>query len=879
MSKKAFVSYSRKDSDFALKYAGNLKKDFDLWLDQWDIPHLVEGDADWDRAIHNAILECSHFLIILSPQSVQSKEVLGEIRLALDEDKIIIPVLYQSCIVPRQLRRLQYIDFASSGKGPDDFSLISQTLRRLKDQEILPLDGPPFQIPAPPADFTGQEEEIEETLEYFDKGLLISSIQGLGGIGKTDLAKKLAQILKDRFPDGQIMIDLMGTTDPSLPSVEAMRKVVQLYVSAERIPKEEDEIRGLYQSVLSGKYLLLLLDNARDGEQVEPLLPPPNCAVIVTSRQDISLPGMRAIRLDEMKPGKAEELLKRIVQTSRSLKGTSDECWKDIARLCGYLPLALRLAGTFLANTRDLYPEDYAGRLRDERRRLEHIDKGGKRCGEIGVQASLHLSYSRLSAEAAAVFRMLSVFPADFDFRAEEVICQDEDREQLSELLRWNLVDYQEEAKRYRLHDLVRIFASGNQTDESRATIAERHSSYYKNLLAEADNLYLQGGAGIQAGLALFDREAANIMAGHSWSCERLQASNQAAELCMSYPDAGAYVIGLRLHPRQRIFWLQEALKAAITLKNKKMEGSHLGNLGLAYAALGDACKAIGYYEQHLAIAREIGDRSGEGNALGNLGLAYADLGDARKAIEYYEQHLAIAREIGDRRGEGNALGNLGLAYADLGDARKAIEYYEQALAIDREIGDRRSEGNALGNLGSAHYVLGDARKAIEYYEHALAIDREIGDRRGEGADLGNLGSAYADLGDARKAIDYYDQRIAIAREIGDRRGEGNALGNLGNAYAALGDARKAIEYYEQSLAILREIGNKRGEGAALGNLGSAHYVLGDTRKAIDYYEQHLAIAREIGDRRGEALRPGIWVCNMRKQEISVEPSSWCRSA
>ena len=150
MSKKAFVSYSRKDSDFALKYAGNLKSDFDLWLDQWDIPHLVEGDADWDRAIEKAILECSHFLIILSPQSVQSQEVLGELRLALNKGKTMIPVLYQSCEVPRQLLRIQYINFAAKGNGPDDVSLISQTLRRLRGREILPLEGLPFQIPPPP---------------------------------------------------------------------------------------------------------------------------------------------------------------------------------------------------------------------------------------------------------------------------------------------------------------------------------------------------------------------------------------------------------------------------------------------------------------------------------------------------------------------------------------------------------------------------------------------------------------------------------------------------------------------------------------------------------------------------------------------------------
>ena len=129
-------------------------------------------------------------------------------------------------------------------------------------------------------------------------------------------------------------------------------------------------------------------------------------------------------------------------------------------------------------------------------------------------------------------------------------------------------------------------------------------------------------------------------------------------------------------------------------------KGQPWATWALAYADLGDARRAIEFYEQALAIAREIGDRRGEGNALGNLGIAYADLGETRRAIEFYEQRLAIAREIGDRRGEGNALGNLGIAYADLGETRRAIEFYEQALAIAREIGDRRGEGQRPGQPG-----------------------------------------------------------------------------------------------------------------------------------------------------------------------------------
>ena len=202
---------------------------------------------------------------------------------------------------------------------------------------------------------------------------------------------------------------------------------------------------------------------------------------------------------------------------------------------------------------------------------------------------------------------------------------------------------------------------------------------------------------------------------------------------------------------------------------------------------LGDARRAIGYYEQALAIlpgARRpprrghrpgqpgdrlpatggrpaghrllragVGDRSGDrrpprrGRRLGNLGIAYAATGRRPAGHRLLRAGAGDPREIGDRRGEGNDLGNLGNAYGQLGDARRAIGYYEQALAIRREIGDRRGEGTALGNLGSAYMQLGDARRAIGYYEQALAIHREIGDRRGEGADLGNLGTPTCNWG------------------------------------------------------------------------------------------------------------------------------------
>jgi len=702
----------------------------------------------------------------------------------------------------------------------------------------------PNQIPAPPKDFIGRKEEIDSLLAGFKSGATITGLRGLGGIGKTTLAMVLADRLKSQFPDGQIFINLLGTNKKPMDPADAMAHVIRAYQGADAsLPDNSGELAGLYQSVLSGKKTLILLDNAASREQVDPLLPPFGCGVIVTSRNKFALPGLKEKDLDVLPLDNSKKLLLDISERIGSQA-------EDLAKLCGCLPIALRNAAYALAERRDLSVAEYLQRLHASRNRVEL------------VAASFSLSYDLLSSELQRLWCLLSVFPADFDRSGASTVWGldlDSAAKSLGNLLKWSLVEFNPASERYSLHDLARDFAASCLPSKEMAMAEQRHAEHYRNVLSASKEIYKQGGENVLAGLGLFDRERANIQVGQAWAENNLEGSSAIASLCSSYPDAGAYVLDLRLHPQEKIRWLEAAVAAARKIKDKGAEGVHLGNLGGAYYLLGDSRQATEYYEQALAIARELDDRRGEGDILGNLGLAYHHLGETRRAVEYYEQAQAIAREIDDRRGEGYALGNLGLAYLALGESRKAIEYYEQALAIAYEIGDRRCKGRRLGNLGLAYYSLGESHKAIEYYEQALAIAREIGDRRGEGYALGNLGLAYYSLCESRKAIEYYERHLAIAREIGDRRGEGKRLGNLGLAYHNLGETRRAVNYYEQALAIAHEIGDRKGEGYALGNLGLAYYGLGESRKAIEYYEQALAIAREIGDRRGE----GNYLFNM----------------
>lgn len=624
---------------------------------------------------------------------------------------------------------------------------------------------PPRQLPSDIADFTGRKREMSElrkALEQGDGHVVISALNGMGGVGKTTLAVHVAHLLADRYPDAQIVVDMQGTSQPLAP-IEAMLRVIRAFRPETPAIDDINQVAQLYRPLLADKRVLLLLDNASDAAQVRPLVPPAPCALIVTSRRRIVLEGIRRFDLDALSDKDARALLREILDKRRA----SDQQLDRIAELCGRLPLALRVAGTFLVVHRDWAVDEYTEALSDERQRLERLKQD-----DLDVGAVLGLSANQLeqeSAELALRWSMLAVFPASFDRVAAAAVWDvkpDEARDSLSKLLERNLVLYDEETARYRLHDLVRLIVKP-QLDEATRSVAQLcHAAHYCDELDKADTLYLQGGDALMQGLSLFDLEWQNIRAGQACAAAYAAKEKRAAELCNRYPVAGSYLLNLRQHPNESIEWSKPALVVARQLKRRWDESAHLSILGSAYDSLGEPRRAIEYHEQHLVIAREVSDHRGEGAALTNLGGAYANLGETRRAIELYEQALVIHREIGDRRGEGADLGNLGMAYVDLGETRRAIEFYDQRLIIAREMGDRRGEGVALGNLGRAYALLGETHRAIELFEQRLVIAREIGDRRGEGVALDNMSLALSELGQREQAIPLAETALKIYEQI-----------------------------------------------------------------------------------------------------------------
>jgi len=625
-------------------------------------------------------------------------------------------------------------------------------------------------LPSGIDDFVGRTEEEARLIEILSApcggAAAVTALRGMGGIGKTTLAVRVAQAVKDKYPDGRLFVDLLGQADTP-KSVEAVMGEVLTTLNPLTKPPEGDALTAAYRSALNGKRFLLVLDNARDEVQARPLLPPPPCGAIVTAR--VALPGVgKAILLGALSVEEARTLLREA-----SGRDLTDAEVDRLAELCARLPLALRVAAAYLETTEDVTVAEYLADL--ERNRLGTLRVGVDPINDVErvLSTSARLLVER-DPQLAILWRSLSVFVADFDREAAAAVWEttgEAAREPLSDLLRRSLLSF--ENGRYRLHDLMRGIAAGVGSVFSRPPAddadwaeraRERHARHYLSVLWKADALYKKGNDGVLAALALWDRERAGILATAEWS--RSGESPAREETAMNLPNAGVYVLMLRLHPRDWIVWLEAALHAAHARNDKRMIGVHLGNLGNAWADLGETRRAIEFHEQALAIDREIGDRRGEGQDLGNLGLAWANLGETRRAIEFHEQALTIAREIGDRRGEGASLGNLGNAWTDLGEARRAIEFYEQALVIDREIGDRRGEGNALGNLGVAWADLGETRRAIEFFEQQLVIAREIGDRRGEAIASFNAAPEYDKLGERAEAVSLTRRALELYEAI-----------------------------------------------------------------------------------------------------------------
>ena len=698
----------------------------------------------------------------------------------------------------------------------------------------------PHELPCPPADFTGRASELAGLLEVLGDGtgsVVITAIDGMGGVGKSALAVHAAHRLAGAFPDGQLYIDLQGST-PGLPPLEPLDALGHLLRSLgldpRAVPGEAEEAAARFRSLAAGRRLLLVLDNARGAEQVRPLLPGgPSCGVLITSRQVLgTLEGGRALHLDVLPEGPALELLGRVAGAGRVAAEPRDAA--EVVRCCAGLPLAIRIAGARLAARSGWPVRELAGQLADAGRRLEALE-----AGELAVRASFDVSLAALEESsdpidrsAASAFGLLSL-PDGPDLgvaTAARILDRPVGaaRTALERLVDAQLLESQRPG-RYRFHDLVRLHARERAErlygELERTTALVRGIGFYiatswQTLarlrpgdwrLQTADPRWVGGGLRFDdelAALDWLDTERANLLA----------AITQAAE---------ASGIGPAAVPPELPGQLTSALFGFFFGRSHWRDWTRAG-------------------EAVLAISRRVGDRSAQSRAQNDLGLAFARQGRYAEAVVCLRESLAIARELGDRRAESAALGNLGNSHLCLGQYSEAMGCRREQLAIARALGDRPGQAIGLNNLSLVHLHMGRPAEAMRCQRESLLVYRELGDRQGEARCLNNLGLACAHAGRHAEAVAHAQASLAITSELGYRHGRANGLHVLGIAHERQGRLAEAIDCQKESLVIFRDLGDRPGQAEALRDLGDACRGLGRARDARLAWQEALEIADEL---------------------------------
>jgi nucleoside phosphorylase/tetratricopeptide (TPR) repeat protein len=649
------------------------------------------------------------------------------------------------------------------------------------------------QIPSSPKDFVGRNLEISEiTSKIHQDGTSIIIIRGMGGVGKSTLAYALVEQLKEVYNEGQLHVKLMvGNTKPLLPS-EAMSQVIRSFErdKGEQIvlPDNEDELGNIYRSLLNGKKILLLLDNAMSNNQIEPLIPPNSCLLLITSRNYLSLPGAyRKI----IKTLPRQDSINLLISIEKRIDNKADL----LAELCGDLPIALRIAADLLAKRQDLSIDEYMGRLAKAKERLKLID------------ATISLSYDFLSPHEQELWRSLSVFQNSFISVSVAAIWDMRDDFEKAEDILWEFVSYSllefdETTKRYNFHDLVRLFADSKLIDTERFEYQKRYSSHFRSLSVNIKELYLEGNESILTALDIFDRYWKDIEAALTWGDTYYRDDPSIADLYSTLIGNLVQVFSLRLPLSKRIELHNSAINAAIVANNKESEAAHRGNLAQAYVLLGDFQKAKNCIEESLAIFKEIGGTKGEeGKAVnyGVLGTIHYELNNMNDSISYHTIALEIYRKINNRRGEGSELCSLAMIYSSgkilnkfsdpitqykqfYENVRKAENFYNQYLSICKELGDLRGEAIAHLDIGifyeqvsfldlvnvSREKARSTKRKAIESYKKSYDIAIQIDDKETMVKCLFNTGSLFMESNEKDTAIKFLLPALQLYKEIGD---------------------------------------------------------------------------------------------------------------
>ena len=655
----------------------------------------------------------------------------------------------------------------------------------------------PRQLPPDVSYFTGRAAELGQLDELLGASgaeppaaMVITAVSGTPGVGKTALAIRWAHQVASRFPDGQLYASLRGhaPVGPADPLAVLGRFLRELGAAPGRIPCDLDEAIAMYRSLMNGKRILIVLDNAASSGQVRPLLPgAPGCAVIVTSRS--RLPGLGArdgaaqVSLTPFPPDEAQTLLRAILGAKRA--DAEPSAVAAIAAECAFLPLALRIAAERAIARPHQTLDAVAAQLAAARDRLDMLATDDDPA--TSMRTVISWSYQALPAGTARMFRLLSVHPGpDIGIPAAAALAaadRAEAQRLLDALADAHLVE-EAAAGRYRFHDLLRVYAAERAAVEDNtaelAAALRRVLTWYLHTAEGVGRLFDTGRrhlpldpppsqcrplilAGYEQALAWCDAEHASIVA-----CVRSAAETGNDDIAWQLAVAWLSYSELRKPYAEWLACARIALSAARRCGDRFGEAWALSGLAGAYRILRRFSDALDCGQQSLQIRRDIGDRFGEASVLSNLGIAYFGLEKLDDGLRCFQQSLAIARETNYRYSEVIGLNNLGEAYRILGRFSDAISCQQQALDLARTIGDPRSEALSHHNLGNSYRAIGEPGTAADHIRRALPFFERTGDRHFQAQILQDLGDLQHDLRETIAARASWQQALTIFEELGD---------------------------------------------------------------------------------------------------------------
>jgi DNA-binding SARP family transcriptional activator len=730
----------------------------------------------------------------------------------------------------------------------------------------------PRELPADVAAFTGRADELAELDQILLGGsggaehpmaAVISAVSGTAGVGKTALAVHWAHHAAAQFPDGQLYVNLRGY-DPDQPitAAEALATFLRsLGVPGQDIPQQETERASRYRSLLAGKRMLILLDNAATVDQVRPLLPGhPECRALVTSRDAlaglVARDGAHRLNLDLLPRDDAVALLHELIGARATAEAAAVA---RLAKQCARLPLALRVAAE-LATARPATPvADLVTELEDEQRRLDQLDTSGD--ARTAVRAVFSWSYRSLNDDAARAFRLAGLHPGlDFDAYALTALTGstlDQTRRELDVLVRAHLMQ-PGKPSRYGMHDLLRAYArelsESSDSEDGPSAATTRLFDYYLHTTANAmDILYPAESArrprvpqpGVpfpwlangEEAIAWLEAERSNLVAfgahaaGNRWPGHATQLS----EIVFNYLSRAG-------HHAEAFAICTHARSAARRTGDRDAEGTAESALGIIDWRQARYGSAITCFEQALRLFRDAGDNNRQARVLNNLGLVHYMLGAYERAAGLHRQALALHRLTADPKGEAIALNNLGYAELRQGHYQQAAAHLRDALMLAREAGDPACESMALNNLGDVELNQGRYESAAARQRQSITIAQATSNRAGEAYALTSLGDAELRLGRCQQAASHHRQALALFADAGERSGQAAALNGLGEAALASGRAGHAAAHHADALSIAAQIGERYQQARAYNGLGCAAHAASDDRGAVENLRHALAL-------------------------------------